>query len=127
MEKKNLAIIILAIVLAASGVGNIILGIQLGFLEVLPPARGQDLVYGPWQGDIVDLDPQIKAREVLLRLHHPVIGDYLQTRWPFIMSKTPANIRRGPLIGEDNNYICTEILGITDEEFVKLMDDEVII
>jgi benzylsuccinate CoA-transferase BbsF subunit len=77
--------------------------------------------------DVVDFDPHVKAREVLLRLHHPVVGDYLHTRWPFIMSKTPADIRRGPLIGEDNNYVCTEILGMSDEEFVKLINDEVII
>jgi peptide/nickel transport system substrate-binding protein len=56
MEKKNLAIIILAIVLAASGVGNIILGIQLGFIEV-GIERGQDLVFGTVQGNVVDLDP----------------------------------------------------------------------
>ena len=77
--------------------------------------------------DIVDVDPQIKAREVLLNMHHPVVGDYLHTRWPYIMSKTPADIRRGPLIGEDNNYVCTEILDMSDEEFVKLMNDQVII
>jgi len=57
MEKKNLAIIILAIVLAASGVGNIILGMQLGIIEVVAPPRGQNLVFGTVQGNIVDLDP----------------------------------------------------------------------
>jgi len=57
MEKKNLAIILLAIVLAASGVGNIILGIQLGFIEVEPPRKGGNLVFGTFQGDIVYLDP----------------------------------------------------------------------
>ena len=77
--------------------------------------------------DIVDFDPQIKAREVLLNMHHPVVGDYLHTRWPFVMSETPADIRRGPLIGEDNNYVCTQILGMSDEDFVKLINDEVII
>jgi benzylsuccinate CoA-transferase BbsF subunit len=77
--------------------------------------------------DIVDLDPHVKAREVLLHLHHPVVGDYLHTRWPFIMSKTPADIRRGPLIGEHNNYVCTKVLGMSDEEFVRLINDEVII
>ncbi len=56
MEKKNIAIIILAIVLAASGIGNIILGIQVGVIE-LPPERGQDLVFGSVSGNIVDLDP----------------------------------------------------------------------
>jgi peptide/nickel transport system substrate-binding protein len=37
MEKKNIAIGILAVLLIASGVGNIILGVQLGFIEVTPP------------------------------------------------------------------------------------------
>ncbi len=57
MEKKNLAIILLAVVLAVSGVGNIILAVQVGILEVVAPPKGQDLVYGTFQGDIVHLDP----------------------------------------------------------------------
>jgi benzylsuccinate CoA-transferase BbsF subunit len=77
--------------------------------------------------DIVDFDPQVKARELLLTLHHEVIGDYLHTRWPFILSKTPANIKTGPLMGEHNHYICKEILGLSDEEFVELLNQEVII
>jgi ABC-type transport system substrate-binding protein len=55
MEKKNLAIIILAIVLAASGIGNIILGIQLGIIEVAPPDL-ETLVVGTGSGPH-DLDP----------------------------------------------------------------------
>ena len=55
MEKKNLAIIILAIVLAASGIGNIILGIQLGFIEVAPPSR-ETLIRATGSGP-ADLDP----------------------------------------------------------------------
>jgi len=77
--------------------------------------------------DVVDSDPQVKARELLLRMHHPVIGDYLHTRWPFVLSKTPAMIRTGPLIGAHNHYVCTEILGMSDEEFVELVNAEVIV
>jgi peptide/nickel transport system substrate-binding protein len=55
MEKKNLAIIILAIVLAASGIGNIILGIQLGVIEVVAP-ESQTLIVGTGSGPH-DLDP----------------------------------------------------------------------
>ena len=77
--------------------------------------------------DIVDFDPQVKARELLLKMHHPVVGDYLHTRWPFILSKTPAMISTGPLIGAHNHYICTEILGMSDEEFIELVNAEVII
>ena len=57
MEKKNLAIILLAVVLAVSGVGNIILAVQVGIVEVVAPPKGQDLVFGTFQGDIVHLDP----------------------------------------------------------------------
>ncbi len=77
--------------------------------------------------EIVDFDPHVKARELLLKMHHPVVGDYLHTRWPFILSKTPAHIRTGPLIGEHNHYICTEILGMSDDEFIKLVNEEIII
>jgi benzylsuccinate CoA-transferase BbsF subunit len=77
--------------------------------------------------DIVDFDPHVKARELLLKMHHPVVGDYLHTRWPFILSKTPAMIRTGPLIGAHNHYICTEILGMSDEEFIDLVNAEVIV
>ncbi|HEY78722.1 MAG TPA: CoA transferase [Dehalococcoidia bacterium] len=76
--------------------------------------------------DIVDFDPQVKARELLLTLHHEVVGDYLHTRWPFIMSNTPPDIKTGPLMGEHNHYICTEILGMSDEEFVELINEEVV-
>jgi ABC-type transport system substrate-binding protein len=45
MEKKNLAIIILAVVLAASGVGNVILAIMAGLVEVGIPEK-KTLVVG---------------------------------------------------------------------------------
>ncbi|MFX1446810.1 MAG: ABC transporter substrate-binding protein, partial [Promethearchaeota archaeon] len=56
MERKNVAIIILAIALIGSGVGNIIFATQLGLIEVTPPARAQDMVFGE-AGNIPDLDP----------------------------------------------------------------------
>jgi benzylsuccinate CoA-transferase BbsF subunit len=77
--------------------------------------------------DIVDYDAQVKDRGLLLQMNHPVVGDYLHTRWPFIMSKTSPDIRRGPLIGEHNHYICTEILNMSDDDFVKLISEEIII
>jgi len=55
MEKKNLAIIVLAIFLAASGIGNIILGIQLGAVDLVPPPK-ETLIIGTGSGPR-DLDP----------------------------------------------------------------------
>lgn len=56
MEKKNVAIIVLAIALVASGVGNIIFGVQLG-LNILPPEFPSNIIFGTMYGP-EDADPQ---------------------------------------------------------------------
>jgi benzylsuccinate CoA-transferase BbsF subunit len=53
-------------------------------------ARGNDMMNAAAAGivkmpDIVDYDPQVKDRGLLLQMNHPVVGDYLHTRWPFIV------------------------------------------
>ena len=45
------------------------------------------------------------------------------TPWKF--SKTPANIRRAPKLGEHNNEILSD-LGYTNSEIESLKDDKVI-
>lgn len=57
MEKKNLAIIILAVALVASGVGNIIFGTMLGGITIIPPTPPSTIIYGSSAGP-VDADPQ---------------------------------------------------------------------
>jgi ABC-type transport system substrate-binding protein len=55
MEKKNLAIIILAVVLAISGIGNVVLAIAGGFFELAPP---KDVVFNQADsGGAATLDP----------------------------------------------------------------------
>ena len=76
--------------------------------------------------DIVDFDPQVKARDLLPKRKHPVMGVCSHTRWPFIMSKTPDDIRTSPCMGEHNYYICTEILGMSHEEFIELQNSDVL-
>jgi hypothetical protein len=56
MEKKNLAIIILAVVLAASGVGNVILGIMAGVIE--EPGEKDTLIFASIAGP-TDMDPHL--------------------------------------------------------------------
>jgi peptide/nickel transport system substrate-binding protein len=55
MEKKNLAIIVLAIALAASGVGNIILGVMTGAIRLVGGEKNT-LVVG-WGSNPAALDP----------------------------------------------------------------------
>jgi crotonobetainyl-CoA:carnitine CoA-transferase CaiB-like acyl-CoA transferase len=48
-------------------------------------------------------------------------GIYKYGRAPFVLSKTPANVRRGPvMLGQDNEYVYKTILGISDSEYAEL-------
>jgi crotonobetainyl-CoA:carnitine CoA-transferase CaiB-like acyl-CoA transferase len=44
---------------------------------------------------------------------------------PARLSKTPYQMRRAPMLGEHNEYVYTQLLGMSDEEFVQLIADGV--
>lgn len=71
--------------------------------------------------DLIDKDPHLAERGLLVQLKHPVIGTFGHQVDPFKLSKTPSNIRTAPLLGEHNEYVCTKFLGMTDEQFVDLV------
>jgi benzylsuccinate CoA-transferase BbsF subunit len=75
--------------------------------------------------DILDHDPHMRERELFVRLEHPVIGTFNHPSPPFKLSKTKAQIRTSPCLGEHTEHICTKLLAMTDEEFVALMQDGV--
>jgi len=71
-------------------------------------------------------DPQLKHRQHYVKLDHPEIGIHSYETLSCRLSKTPAEIRRSPLFGEHNEYVCTQVLGLSDEEFVELLADGVL-
>jgi hypothetical protein len=78
MEKKNLAIIILAVVLAASGVGNIILGISAGAFQ--QPEQKNVLKIGTTEGGApAVLDPVDSWDSV----SNDVIAHVCDTLWTY--------------------------------------------
>ena len=69
-------------------------------------------------------DPQFKHRNHFLTFDHPVIGPHAVDAVPFRLSKTPARqYLTDPCLGEHNAYVCTELLGMSDEEFASLVQD----
>ncbi len=61
-------------------------------------------------------DPQLKAREHIVYLEHPRFGlvPYESSRMRF--SRTPAAVTwPGPQIGQHNDYVLRELLGLADE------------
>jgi peptide/nickel transport system substrate-binding protein len=57
MEKKNVAIIILAIALIGSGVGNILFAANMGLIQILPPDVESFVIFGTQEGP-EHLEPQ---------------------------------------------------------------------
>jgi len=66
-------------------------------------------------------DPQLKHRNFYVRLNHPEIGDAaFQQQADFILSKTPREITRpSPRMGEHNEYVYKELLGMTDDKIAE--------
>jgi len=73
-----------------------------------------------------DRDPQLKERQFYQELDHPVIEKHRVRRPTFTLSKVTYDMRPAPLIGEHNEYVFNEILGMSDEEISQLVIDGVI-
>jgi benzylsuccinate CoA-transferase BbsF subunit len=71
-------------------------------------------------------DPQLLHRQHYRQLNHPVIGLHSYEAPAFRFSNAPVVFKRpAPCLGEHNQYICTEILDLTEEEYRSLEKDGV--
>jgi crotonobetainyl-CoA:carnitine CoA-transferase CaiB-like acyl-CoA transferase len=62
-------------------------------------------------------DPQLMARDFFVHLKHHVLGDTISDGSPIKFSRTPTGPwKAAPLLGEDNQYVYTQLLGLTEEE-----------
>ena len=62
-------------------------------------------------------DPQMMHRGHFVTMDHAVIGPHLHDGPPFKLSKTPSELRWGaPVYGEHLEYVCKDILGMSDDE-----------
>jgi benzylsuccinate CoA-transferase BbsF subunit len=76
--------------------------------------------------DILDFDPQLKAMDFLVPLKHPVLGEFGHPTPPFKLQTTKALMRTSPCFGEHNEYVCTELLNMSDEYLVELIQEGVL-
>jgi benzylsuccinate CoA-transferase BbsF subunit len=77
--------------------------------------------------NIIEGDPQLKERKFLVPLEHPVLGIFDHPAPPFKLLKTKAQMRTSPCLGEHNEYVCTQVLGMSDEEYIELLQAGVFI
>lgn len=66
-------------------------------------------------------DPHFAAREAIVKLQHPDLGDFaMQNVFPRL-SETPGKVRHvGPTLGQHNQEIYQALLGLKDDELSSL-------
>jgi benzylsuccinate CoA-transferase BbsF subunit len=70
-------------------------------------------------------DPQLAARHYFTPLEHPVMGlQKYEAQASFLLSKTPREITRpSPCVGEHNEYVFKDLLGMTEDEIAEYLVD----
>ncbi len=72
--------------------------------------------------DLLESDEHMKARGYYVYLDHVEAGHTAYDGPPFVLSKTPGVLRSpAPCLGEHNDYVCREILGMTDDEIADAL------
>ena len=71
-------------------------------------------------------DPHLRAREAFIRVQHPEIGPIDLVGVPWKMSDYTPPAQRAPLLGEHNDYVLRQVLGLSEAEVLELRKKDVI-
>jgi succinyl-CoA---D-citramalate CoA-transferase len=72
-------------------------------------------------------DPHFAAREAIVRLAHPELGEFAMHNVVPKLSDSPGRVRHvGPELGEHNEQIYRDLLGLGDDELASLRSTGVI-
>ena len=87
----------------------------------VPCLRVRDIV------ELATVDPQIKAREMIVTVDQPFLGPMKMYGSPLKFSETPSGIRGyGPFLGEHNDDVLMKTLGMSKEEIKTLYAEGVL-
>lgn len=64
--------------------------------------------------DLLEHDPQLAARGHYRRVEHAEAGETRYDGPPFTLSACPIELRPAPLLGEHNDYVFKDLLGLSD-------------
>ena len=83
-------------------------------MDILNPA---DVPCGPILSmkEIAE-EPSLRATGTVVEVDHPTRGKYLTVGNPIKLSDSPADVRRSPLLGEHNDEILRDVLGMSAQE-----------
>jgi benzylsuccinate CoA-transferase BbsF subunit len=76
-------------------------------------------------GDLLH-DPHFKARNTFIEVDHPlgfretIYGSYVK------LSHSPVTVKPGPVIGQDNEHVFKNVLGLSVDRYNELVKKKVI-
>jgi crotonobetainyl-CoA:carnitine CoA-transferase CaiB-like acyl-CoA transferase len=81
--------------------------------------------YAHTVADVLDSD-QLRARDFFQTVYHPIAGEHTQPGPPFRMSDVEWRPGRAPLLGEHNEELYCDEIGLSHSELARLRAAEVI-
>jgi crotonobetainyl-CoA:carnitine CoA-transferase CaiB-like acyl-CoA transferase len=64
---------------------------------------------------------------IFVKVDHPKSGTETFYGIPWKLGETPGGIRRsGPMLGQDNEYVFKGLLGLSEDEFNRLVEEKII-
>ena len=102
---------------------------ELSKYEAVKRLQAEGVPSAPVQGmsDRLERDPQLQHRGLFAqRSNHPIVGDQPYEGMPMRLRNSPwALWRHGPLMGQDNETVVKELLGVRQETIEALNEEGV--
>ncbi|MEV0287929.1 CoA transferase [Kribbella sp. NPDC050820] len=74
--------------------------------------------------DVLYDDQQLRARHHWVVLDHPEMGPSVYDNLPYTLSRTPGRLRGpAPLLGADTHDVCTQLLGMSQDDYDKALQE----
>ncbi len=71
-------------------------------------------------------DPHLRERDLLVEIEHPTMGKLRLLGLPWKLNNVPkGNYEHPPLLGEHNDYVLGDLLGLSEEEIRQLGEEGV--
>ncbi len=72
-------------------------------------------------------DPHLDARGTYVEIDHPHAGAEMLYGIPWLLSQTPGAVRTpAPLLGQHNEYVLSELLGMDDADIADLVEQQAV-
>jgi benzylsuccinate CoA-transferase BbsF subunit len=83
--------------------------------------------FPPLMNRELDADPHLAEREFFVEREHPEVGVMRHAGIPWRMSETNCEVSRAaPILGQDNDYVFGELLGMSSQQIADLVERQII-